>query len=153
MINHKNEEDCKLKKFKYNKYLGKRYKARAHLWRENAQNIWYSISLKERQLFRLNELVFKCIRTTLQTYKVDERTFQTPCIICKGETSLYKHVTFFTRWFKFKPYFFLLRSGMDPPSPLISGVNSFPSRFINRTACFPPKSVIFPWVLYVTVEK
>ena len=26
---------------------------------------------------------------------------------------------------------------MEPPSPLISWVNPFPSRFINRTACFP----------------
>ena len=39
-------------------------------------------------------------------------------------------------------------------SPLISWVNPFPSRFINRTACFPrTKSVIFPWVSYVTVKK
>ena len=71
MINYKNKEDCKLKKkFKYDKYLGK--------------NI---VKAPARQLFRLNDLVFKYIRTTLQTYKVDERTFQTPCIICKGETS------------------------------------------------------------------
>ena len=28
---------------------------------------------------------------------------------------------------------------MEPPSPLISWVNPFPSRFINRTACFPRK--------------
>ena len=43
---------------------------------------------------------------------------------------------------------------MEPPSPLISWVNPFPSRFINRTACFPrTKSVIFPWVSYVTVKK
>ena len=26
---------------------------------------------------------------------------------------------------------------MEPPSPLISWVNPFPSRFINRTVCFP----------------
>ena len=26
---------------------------------------------------------------------------------------------------------------MEPPSPLICWVNPFPSRFINRTACFP----------------
>lgn len=50
-----------------------------------------------RQLFRLNDLVFKYIRTTLQTYKVDERTFQTPCIICKGETSFINLWRFFCK--------------------------------------------------------
>ena len=40
---------------------------------------------------------------------------------------------------------------MEPPSPLISWVNPFPSRFINRTACFPRKvsyyreSRMSPW--------
>ena len=40
---------------------------------------------------------------------------------------------------------------MEPPSPLISWVNPFPSRFINRTACFPRKvsyfreSRVSPW--------
>ena len=40
---------------------------------------------------------------------------------------------------------------MQPPSPLISWVNPFPSRFINRTACFPRKVSYFrecrmsPW--------
>ena len=40
---------------------------------------------------------------------------------------------------------------MEPPSPLISWVNSFPSRFLNRTACFPWKvsylreSLMSPW--------
>ena len=40
---------------------------------------------------------------------------------------------------------------MKPPSPLISWVNPFPSRFINRTACFPRKVSYFresrmsPW--------
>ena len=40
---------------------------------------------------------------------------------------------------------------MHPPSPLISWVNPFPSRFINRTACFPRKVSYFrecrmsPW--------
>ena len=40
---------------------------------------------------------------------------------------------------------------MEPPSPLISWVNSFPSRFLNRTACFPRKVSYFrefrmsPW--------
>ena len=32
---------------------------------------------------------------------------------------------------------------MEPPSPLISYVNPFPSRFINRTACFPQKVSYF----------
>ena len=32
---------------------------------------------------------------------------------------------------------------MEPPSPLISGVNPFPSRFINRTASFPRKVSYF----------
>ena len=32
---------------------------------------------------------------------------------------------------------------MEPPSPLISWVNPFPSRFINRTACFPWKVSYF----------
>ena len=32
---------------------------------------------------------------------------------------------------------------MEPPSPLISWVNPFPSRFINRTACFPRKVSYF----------
>ena len=40
---------------------------------------------------------------------------------------------------------------MEPPSPLISWVNPFPSRFINRTACFQWKVSYFresrmsPW--------
>ena len=40
---------------------------------------------------------------------------------------------------------------MEPPSPLISWVNPFPSRYINRTACFPRKVSYFhqsrmsPW--------
>ena len=40
---------------------------------------------------------------------------------------------------------------MEPPSPLISWVNPFPSRFINRTVCFPRKVSYFgesrmsPW--------
>ena len=40
---------------------------------------------------------------------------------------------------------------MEPPSPLISWVNPFPSRFINTTACFPRKVSYFresrmsPW--------
>ena len=32
---------------------------------------------------------------------------------------------------------------MEPPSPLISWVNPFPSRVINRTACFPRKVSYF----------
>ena len=32
---------------------------------------------------------------------------------------------------------------MEPPSPLISWVNPFPSRFITRTACFPRKVSYF----------
>ena len=32
---------------------------------------------------------------------------------------------------------------MEPPSPLISRVNPFPSRFINRTASFPRKVSYF----------
>ena len=32
---------------------------------------------------------------------------------------------------------------MEPPSPLISWVNPFPSRFINRTASFPRKVSYF----------
>ena len=32
---------------------------------------------------------------------------------------------------------------MEPPSPLISWVNPFPSRFINRTVCFPRKVSYF----------
>ena len=40
---------------------------------------------------------------------------------------------------------------MEPPSPLISWVDPFPSRFRNSTACFPPKVSYFcespmsPW--------
>ena len=40
---------------------------------------------------------------------------------------------------------------LEPPSPLISWVNPFPSRFMNRTACFPRKVSYFrdsrfsPW--------
>ena len=42
-------------------------------------------------------------------------------------------------------------NGASGPSPLISWVNPFPSRFINRTACFPRKVSYFresrmsPW--------
>ena len=52
------------------------------------------------------------------------------------------------------PREFYILSGahqMEPPSPLISWVNPFPSRFINTTACFPRKVSYFresrmsPW--------
>ena len=42
-------------------------------------------------------------------------------------------------------------SSLEPPSSFISWVNPFPSTFINRTACFPPKVSYFrefrmsPW--------
>ena len=35
----------------------------------------------ERHTFRLNDLLTKSNRTEIQTYKVDERTFGTPCIL------------------------------------------------------------------------
>ena len=42
---------------------------------------------------------------------------------------------------------------LEPPSPLISGVNPFPSRFINRAACFPRKVSYFSRFRYVIVKK
>ena len=44
----------------------------------------------ERHKFCLNDLLTKSNRTEIQTYKVEERTFGTPCIVekCKTQTTL-----------------------------------------------------------------
>ena len=64
----------------------------AHLWREITQiefrvkrrnkkyEIWNKI---ESHNFGLNYVLIRSNRTALQTYKGDERTFGTPCILCR----------------------------------------------------------------------
>ena len=44
----------------------------------------------ERHKFCLNDLLTKSNRTEIQTFKVEERTFGTPCIVekCKTQTTL-----------------------------------------------------------------
>ena len=61
--------------------------AHAHLWREvHKSNIrvtrWhtkYEILIILKHNFCLNDLLTKSNRTTLQSYKVEEQTFGTPC--------------------------------------------------------------------------
>ena len=42
---------------------------------------------------------------------------------------------------------------MEPPSPLTSWVNPFPSRFINRTACFQARNVSYFLESRMSLEK
>ena len=69
----------------------------AHLWREKTQielrvKRWHKkyeiLNNIESHNFGLNYVLFKSNRTALQTYKVEERTFGTPCK-CFTRTSLY----------------------------------------------------------------
>ena len=62
----------------------------AHLWREITQiecqvKSWHKkyeiLNQIESHNFGLNYVLIKSNRTALQTYKVEERTFGTPCII------------------------------------------------------------------------
>ena len=61
-----------------------------HLWREVTQikfrvKRWHKkyeiLNQIESHNFCLNYMLIKSDRTALQTYKVDERTFGTPCIV------------------------------------------------------------------------
>ena len=61
----------------------------AHLWREMTQiefrvKRWHKkyeiLNYIESHNFGLNYVLIKSNRTALQTYKVEERTFGTPCI-------------------------------------------------------------------------
>ena len=74
---------------KCKKYLAGKFTRAAHLWREITQiefrvKRWhkkYEILNKiESHKFGLNYVLIKSNRTALQTYKVEERTFGTPCI-------------------------------------------------------------------------
>ena len=62
----------------------------AHPWREITQTKfrvkrWHKkyeiLNQIESHNFYLNYMLIKSDRTALQTYKVDERTFGTPCIV------------------------------------------------------------------------
>ena len=74
---------------KYKKYVAGKYtRARAPLARKYTNRIFESkydtISMKivnsiERHNFSSNDLLIKSNRTEIQTYKVGERTFGTPC--------------------------------------------------------------------------
>ena len=73
----------------YKKYVaGKYIRARAPLVREYTNRIFESkdgttsmkiVNLIERHNFCFNDLLNKFNRTEIKTYKVEERTFGTPC--------------------------------------------------------------------------
>ena len=77
---------------KCKKYMTGKFTRAAHLWREITQiefrvkrgNKKYEILNKiESHNFGLNYVLIRSNRTALQTYKGDERTFGTPCILCR----------------------------------------------------------------------
>ena len=86
MIFTKYEEGVRaIRAIKYKKYAAGKYtRARAPLARENTNRIFESkdgiVNYIERHNFCFNDLLNKLNRTEIQTYKVEERTFGTPCI-------------------------------------------------------------------------
>ena len=76
---------------KYKKYVAGKYtRARAPLpWKytnrifesKNGTTSMKIVNYIERHNFRLNDFLTKSNRTEIQTYKVEERTFGTPCIM------------------------------------------------------------------------
>ena len=73
---------------KCKKYMAGKFTRAAHLWREITQiefrvKRWHKkyeiLNQIESHNFGLNYVLIKSNRTALQTYKVEERTFGTPC--------------------------------------------------------------------------
>ena len=85
MIFTKNKEGVRaIWAMKYKKYVAGKYtRARAPLARKQTNRIFTTsdklVNYIERHNFCLNDLLTKSNRTEIQTYKVEERTFGTPC--------------------------------------------------------------------------
>ena len=90
MIFTKNKEGVRaIQAMKYKKYVAGKYtRARAPLARKYTNRIFESkdgttstkiVNYIEKHDFCLNDLLTKSSRTEIQTYKVEERTFGTPC--------------------------------------------------------------------------
>ena len=90
MIFTKNKEGVRaIRAMKYKKYVAGKYtRARAPLARKYTNRIFESkdgltsmkiVNSVYRHNFCLNDLLTKSNRTEIHTYKVDERTFGTPC--------------------------------------------------------------------------
>ena len=92
MIFTKNKEGVRaIRAIKYKKYVAGKYtRARAPLARKQTNRIFTTsdklVNYIERHNFCLNDLLTKSNRTEIQTYKVEERTFGTPCIVEKRKT-------------------------------------------------------------------
>ena len=95
MIFTKNKEGVRaIRAIEYKKYVAGKYtRARAPLARKYTNRIFESkdgttstkiVNQIERHTFRLNDLLTKSNRTEIQTYKVEERTFGTPCTCIKN---------------------------------------------------------------------
>ena len=91
MIFTKNKEGVRaIRAMKYKKYVAGKYtRTRAPLARKYTNRIFESkdgttsmkiVNYIERHNFCWNDLLTKSNRTEIQTYKVEERTFGTPCI-------------------------------------------------------------------------
>ena len=92
MIFTKNKEGVRaIRAIEYKKYVAGKYtRARAPLARKYTNRIFESkdgltsmkiVNSVDRHNFCLNDLLTKSNRTEIQTYKVEERTFGTPCNI------------------------------------------------------------------------
>ena len=68
-----------IRAIKYKKKTLESILAHLHLWRGRTQ-IQYSSQKIERHNFCVNDLLTKSNHTEIQTYKIEERTFGTPCI-------------------------------------------------------------------------
>ena len=90
MIFTKNKEGVRaIRAMKYKKYVAGKYtRARAPLARKQTNRIFTTsdklVNYIERHNFCLNDLLTKSSRTEIQTYKVEERTFATPCRLENG---------------------------------------------------------------------
>ena len=89
---HKNKKGVRtIRATKYEKYVAGKFTRAVYLWRETTHielirvkrwhNKYEIINQIERQNFCLNYLLIKSNRAALQTYKVEERIFGTPCIL------------------------------------------------------------------------
>ena len=87
MIFTKNKEGVRaIRAIEYKKYVAGKYtRARAPLARKQTNRIFTTsdklVNYIERHNFYLNDLLTKSNRTEIQTYKVEERSFGTPCNI------------------------------------------------------------------------
>ena len=91
MIFTKNKEGVRaIRAMKYKKYVAGKYtRARAPLARKNTNRVFESkdgttstkiVNYIERHTFCFNDLLNKSNRTEIRTYKVEERTFGSPCL-------------------------------------------------------------------------